>query len=245
MEHIGTLTSLHRYPFKGMAGESLEEAFVTYSGLQGDRVWAFLDSENHSSFPWMTARIGREMLRFVPRFIEAPPADEEHPDALSQYRARVTTPEGETFDADSRGLRRHLEKRFGRPLTLRFSDRGMHDCCPVSILGLSTVQALSRECELELDPLRFRANFYVQWDTPEPFFEDTLVERRLQIGDKLALMVVKKDARCVIINLEPKTAEPSPVVLEKVARGHRGRTGVYATVLHHGKARCGDPILAY
>jgi uncharacterized protein YcbX len=243
MERIGTVNSLHRYPFKSMAGESLEEGFITYSGLLGDRVWAFVDNEDRSSFPWMTARRAADMLRFVPRFLEPPSPDDEHPDA-SHYRARITTPEGEVFDADSRGLRRHFEKRFGRPLTLRFSDRGMHDCRPVSILGLTTVQALSRECSLELDPLRFRANLYVQWESAEPFYEDSLIDRRLQIGEKLLVMVVEKDARCVVINIDPKTAQASPVVLEKVARGHRGRAGVYATVLHHGKVHTGDPIYA-
>ena len=70
--------------------------------------------------------------------------------------------------------------------------------------------------------MRFRANFYVQWATDEPFFEDSLVGRELRIGETVTIQIVKKDGRCVMITLDPDTASRSPVVLEKVARDHDG-----------------------
>jgi hypothetical protein len=53
---------------------------------------------------------------------------------------------------------------------------------------------------------------------------------------------VKKDWRCVMINLDPDTAEASPVVLEKVARQHEGCLGVYGAVLREGVVRANDPL---
>lgn len=241
MERIGTLASLHRYPFKSMAGEPLQEAFVSYSGMLGDRVYAFVANPKRIWFPWMTAREGHEMLLFTPRFEQPPDPADAHP-GPARYRIEVTTPEGKVFAADSAELRQHLEQRFGRRLTLRFSERGMHDSRPISMFGLATLQALSRECGTELDRRRFRANFYAEWDDPQPFYEDSLVGKRLQVGDKLSLMVVKKDARCIIITLDPDTAQGAPVVLEKVAREHKGCAGVYATVVHDGQVKPGDPI---
>ena len=38
MELIGTVESLWRYPVKSMRGEELQEAFVGFSGVYGDRL---------------------------------------------------------------------------------------------------------------------------------------------------------------------------------------------------------------
>lgn len=120
----------------------------------------------------------------------------------------------------------------------------MTDAYPVSVFGLGTMRALSEETGLSLNPLRFRANFYVQWNSEEPFFEDSLVGRELQIGETVTIRVVEKDARCVMITLDPETAAPAPVVLEKVAREHAGCAGVYGAVLREGIVRANDPVYA-
>ena len=95
----------------------------------------------------------------------------------------------------------------------------MTDAAPVSLFGLATVRGLSQETGLALDPRRFRANFYVRWESDEPFYENQLVGRALRIGDYVTVQVVKKDGRCVIITLDSETSKGVPaVVLEKVAR---------------------------
>jgi uncharacterized protein YcbX len=118
----------------------------------------------------------------------------------------------------------------------------MTDAAPVSIFGLATVRALSQETGLTLDPRRFRANFYVHWERDEPFFEDQLVGHALRIGEVVAIQVVKKDVRCVMITLDPDTAAPLPIVLEKVVHQHDRCTGVYAAVLREGIVRADDPV---
>ncbi|MGH9700303.1 MAG: MOSC domain-containing protein [Candidatus Acidiferrales bacterium] len=241
MQPAGTLRLLRRYPVKSMAGEDLQEARVTFSGLVGDRVYAFIDNNNHSNFPWMTARQARQMLLFRPRFLDPPALDEEIPET-NRYSTEVVSPEGEKYWMGDVRLTELLENRFGHSLRLRFSERSMTDARPVSLFSLSTVAALSEETGLALDPRRFRANFYVQWEEQPPFFEDQLVGRELQIGGDVTIQVVKKDRRCVIINLDPATAESSPVVLEKVARVHDGCAGVYGAVLREGVVRADDPV---
>ena len=243
MKRIGTLTALRRYPVKSMAGEDLAEARVTFAGIAGDRVYAFIDTQNRSDSPWMTARQGHTMILFRPRFLDAPSADDAIPSA-DRYATEVTTPEGEKFRMGDAEFTRYLEKRLGRSLRLRFSERSMTDARPVSILGLSTLQALSGETGIALDRRRFRENFYVEWEDARPFFEDQLVGRELQIGETVMLQVVKKDGRCVIITLDPDTAASSPQILERVSRGHDGCTGVYGAVLREGIVRVDDPIYA-
>jgi hypothetical protein len=243
VEQLGRLRFVRRYPVKAMAGEDLQEVRLTYAGLVGDRVYAFVDNENRSSFPWMTGRLGHEMILYRPRFVTAPAAAEAHPPA-EKYATEVTTPEGEAFRLEDSRFTRHLERRFGRSLDLRFSERSMQDACPVSLISLRTVDALGEEAGLSLDHRRFRANFYVEWKDAEPFYEDRLVGRTLEIGEEAAVVVVKKDSRCKIITLDPETAAPAPQVLETVARHHGGCTGVYASVLREGIVRAGDAVRA-
>ncbi len=241
MERIGTLKTVRRYPVKSMAGEDLDAARVTFAGLIGDRVYAIVDNYNPTNFPWMTARQSREMILFRPRFLDPPPVEQEIPDA-AQYAMEVIAPGGEKFWMGDTNFTEHLEKRFGRSLRLRFSERNMTDSRPVSLFGLSTVRALSEETGITLDPRRFRANFYAAWDGDQPFFEDQLIGSEMQVGERVVVQLVKKDPRCVIINLEPETAAPSTVVLETVARQHNGCAGVYAAVLREGIVRAGDPL---
>lgn len=241
MERIGTLFRLRRYPVKSMAGEDLAEVRVTFAGLAGDRVYAFVDNQNKSSFPWMTGRQGPEMILFRPRLHDPLPAAELHPPADS-FAVDVTLPEGETFRMGDPKFTEYTEKRFGRSLHLRFSERSMTDAYPVSLLGLSTIRALSEETGINLDHRRFRANFYARWEKDAPFFEDELVGRELQIGEEVKVRVVKKDQRCKMITLDPETAESSPEIFEHVSRVHHGCTGVYGAVLTEGIVQSNGPI---
>ena len=241
MDRVGTLAVLRRYPVKGMAGEDVAAARVTFAGIVGDRVYAFVDERDQSSFPWMTARKAHEWLLLRPRFLDPPPVEEDIP-AASRYAAEVVTPEGEKFIAGDAIFTQYLERRFGHSLRARFSERSMMDVAPVSLFGLATVRGLSEETGLALDPRRFRANFYVRWEGDEPFYENQLVGRALRIGDDVTVQVVKKDGRCVIVTLDSETAERSPMVLEKVARDHGGCAGVYAAVLREGVVRTDDPV---
>ncbi|MGH9714529.1 MAG: MOSC domain-containing protein [Candidatus Acidiferrales bacterium] len=241
MNRIGALSVLRRYPVKSMAGEDLAEARVTFAGLTGDRVYAFVDNENRSNFPWMTGRQAHEMILFRPRLLAPPPPMEGNPRA-DDFSMEVTTPEGEKFQMGDTKFTEYAGKRFGRSLQLRFSERSMTDLYPVSLFGMSTARALSEETGMELDHRRFRANFYARWENDGPYFEDELVGRELKIGEDVTVRVMKKDGRCVMINLDPETAAASPAVLQQVARAHSGCLGVYCAVLIEGIVRANDPI---
>jgi uncharacterized protein len=240
-EPIGTVQLVRRYPVKGMAGEELNEVFVTFSGLVGDRVYAFYDPENKTDFPWMTPRIWEQMLLLQPKFVAPAVPTDERP-APENLRVAVTTPDGSSHDVTSETFRGHLERHFKRPIVLRFSERSMHDARPVSILGVKTLESLSTETGIAPDARRFRCNFLVDWRETAPFFEDSLVDRRIRIGEHLLMSVVKRNVRCKVMTLDPETAEAAPHVLETVARAHESRTGVYAVVLHEGIVRRGDSV---
>ena len=53
---VGTVEQLNRYPVKSMRAEPLTEAEVGYRGIKGDRRYAFIQGNDRSNFPWLTAR---------------------------------------------------------------------------------------------------------------------------------------------------------------------------------------------
>src|SRR6184192_1313786 len=68
MSIVGKVESLWRYPVKSMRGEELEEIFTGFSGIYGDRLFAFRSSASPKGFPYFTAREQRRLLQYRPRF---------------------------------------------------------------------------------------------------------------------------------------------------------------------------------
>jgi uncharacterized protein YcbX len=234
-----------RYPVKSMRGEKLSEVYVNYSGLTGDRVFAFVNPEKKDNFPWHSARQQHDLLLYQAKFKNSLSTDKQYPDE-NEFSVNVTTPEDKAYIITDDVFLKDLQKKAGATFSLRFSEKGMQDARPVSLISYASIDALANAVGESLDPLRFRANFYIKWDDAlegdHALFEDTLVDRQIRIGEKLEIRIVKKDPRCKIINLDPKTGELNPKVLMSVAKNFRGCIGVYAAVIREGEVRDGDNI---
>jgi uncharacterized protein YcbX len=257
MERVGALETVCRYPVKSMAGEELGEAFVGFAGVMGDRAYAFVRSPGPKGFPWHTGREQEDLILYRPRYCEAAgtilPLDVERsfgmapgvnpifPEAET-FAVEVATPGGRRLPVGSPELRAELEERAGQALTLRFSERSLYDCRPVSLFGNASAGALGEELGMEIDRRRFRANFYADWSDSGPYRENELVGRTLQVGERLQLAVLERDPRCKMITLDPDTGREEARVLRHVSKAHDGMAGVYAAVLVEGVVRQGDPI---
>jgi uncharacterized protein YcbX len=259
MSIVGTVESLWRYPVKSMRGQEMDELFAGFSGVYGDRIFAFHSSGSRPGFPFLTGREQRQMVRYQPRFrhpdkaaapINLAEAQNLPPGALAVYGNRtemmidVETPDGDTMAIDDPALIDRLRENIGQEheIKLAYSDRAMADCRPVSLLSLQTVKQLANETGIPIDKRRFRANIYADLKSVEGFSEDKFVGRSLRIGSKLTLAILDRDPRCMMITLDPETAEKTPAVLKQVAQAHDGMTGVYGAVLREGTIGKGDPI---
>jgi uncharacterized protein YcbX len=259
MQTIGRVDSVWRYPVKSMRGETLDEAFVGFAGIYGDRVYAFHDAGAPAGFPFLTSREQEHMLLYQPAFVRAggmrrpPNLDEAQamaPGATPVYAAepertvRVTAPDGATYSIDDPALLDRLRQGLGErhALSLMRSDRSLTDCRPVSIFGVATARQLSDEAGAMVDKRRFRANIYLEFESGEGFAEDDLVGKTVRIGEKATVAILERDPRCKMITLDPDTAEPNPDVMRCVTRKHDGRAGVYAAVLVEGTVRPGDRV---
>ena len=225
---IATVAELWIYPVKSMAGISTAEAEVGLDGIEGDRRYAFVrsDQAGRNGFPWMTARQSARMLWYKP---ELP-------------QVRVRTPEGSMCDVDDPALRDGLASQLGHSVFLLKCDRGTFDCQHISVFSLASLSALAAEVGCPIDRRRFRANLYVEPASGRAFEEDSWTGCLLQIGEGALIGVTKRDSRCVIVNLDPESGEQDPTVLKTIAQRHEGKVGVYANVVRPGKIRVGDEV---
>ena len=118
----------------------------------------------------------------------------------------------------------------------------MTDCRPLSIFAVQTAKKLGEEVGRAVDKRRFRANIYLDLPSSNGFAEDQFVGKTLRIGSKVIVSVLARDARCMMIVLDPDTAEKTPAVLKQVAQAHEGMAGIYGAVLVEGTLRKGDPV---
>jgi uncharacterized protein len=257
MSTIGTVESLWRYPVKSMRGEELNEAFLGFSGIYGDRIFAFESWAGRQGFPFFTGRDQRQMIRYTPRFRRPEKAarpinqiDAEKLGANPLYASPedlmldVETPAGNTVAIDDPALIETLcEGVDAKPqLRLLRSDRALTDCRPVSIFAVETAKKLGDETGIPIDKRRFRANIFIDLTSSDGMTEKDLVGRSIKIGGKVIVAVLERDARCMMITLDPDTAEKEPALLKQVAQAHSGMAGVYGAVLSEGTLRKGDSI---
>ncbi len=259
MAIIGKVESLWRYPVKSMRGEALNEAYVSYAGFYGDRLFAFTSAAGPKAFPYLTGREQARMLLYRPRFryperAAKPPNWAEAEDAGSgltpisanhiDLAVDVETPSGDVLSVDDPALIRQLSDglRESEDLTLLRSERAMTDCRPVSLFSIQTAQRIGEELGTTLDKRRFRANIFMDLASTSGFAEDELVGRTLRIGRRAVMSILLRDPRCAMITIDPDTAERNTAILGRVAKAHDGKAGVYGAVLVEGVVRVGDTI---
>src|SRR5215469_520502 len=257
MSVIGKVDSVWRYPVKSMRGEELDEAFAGFSGIYGDRLFAFQSSASPKGFPYLTAREQRQLLQYRPRFrypdkaarpINLTEAESMGANPVSADPAElmvdVETPDGKTVAIDDPALITMLRADIDQKhqLTLMRSERALTDCRPVSIFSLQSARQLGEETGVPMDKRRFRANVYVDLTSAQGFAENEFVGRSLRIGPKVVVTILERDPRCVMITLDPDTGEKTPAILKKVAQAHDGLAGVYGAVLVEGLLHKGDSV---
>src|SRR5262249_22116066 len=257
MSVVGKVDSLWRYPVKSMRGAELDEAFAGFSGIYGDRLFAFRSSASPTGFPYFTAREQRRLLQYRPRFRRpdkaARPINLTEAESMganpvsadpSELMIDVQTPDGNMLAIDDPALIEMLRTDIDQKhqLTLMRSERALTDCRPVSIFSLQSAKQLATETGIPIDKRRFRANVYVELASANGFAENAFVGRSLRIGSKAAVTILERDARCMMITLDPDTGEKTPEILKKVAQAHDGMAGVYGAVIVEGMLHKGDPV---
>jgi uncharacterized protein YcbX len=234
---LGRVVELVRYPVKSMAGIPSESAFLGWHGLHGDRRFAFRRVGDKSGFPWLTASRLAELLLYQPCGL-----NEGTGEPLPTH---VRTPAGVEQELWSAELQREVAERFGSEVELMRVRHGIFDDATISLISSATIARVSRESGVAVDSRRFRANIVIECDEGESFLEERWMGGTLVFGERESrpeVRVTMRDARCAMLNLDPKTATPDARVLKAVVQLNQNNAGVYGTVVQTGTIRVGESV---
>lgn len=112
MERVGTISQLWRFPVKSMAGEPLERAEVTQSGVVGDRLWAVRDVEKGCI---TGGKRLPALMTCTARFLAEPPADAVD-DRVPPVA--IALPDGTELRSDQPDVDARLSHFLGRAVSL-------------------------------------------------------------------------------------------------------------------------------
>ena len=242
---------IYRYPVKGLSPEPMDEVALEAGGvIPFDRAYAIENGPGRFN-PVEPKHLPKTNFLMLMR-------DER----LAALRTRFD-PSSETliiFREGRQVARGNLRTRVGRQMIEQFlaaymaeSLRGpprivsapghsfsdMPAKC-LHIVNLASVRELERAVGRSVDPLRFRANIYVEG--LEPWQEFSWVDRDITIGST-RLSVFHRTRRCDATNVDPGSGVRDMAIPAKLLRswGHSD-FGVYAKVIAAGRIGTGDPV---
>lgn len=246
------LASLYRYPVKGLSPEPLDAAELQADGyFPGDRLFALENGPSgfDPAAPEHQPKIKFLMLMRNGALAGLATRYDEATGVLTIARGGREVARGDLRSAEGRGAIEAFLTGFlgpeirGRvrlltaPDGFRFTDSKSGF---VSLVNLASVAAIAQAQGAALDPLRFRANLYVE-DT-SPWAEAALPGRTLSVGG-VRLEVLKMTDRCAATGIEPGTGRRDMDLVQTLRRnfGHID-CGVYARVIDGGRIKAGDAI---
>jgi len=246
------IASLYRHPVKGFTPERLASADLAAGQcFPCDRLYAVEDGPSGFD-PAAPAHISKMKFTVLAKIPAVAKASTAYDEATGVFRA---TAEGlADFAGDLRGeagrqgletwLATLLDGQIKGPLRVvegpgdyRFMDSRSGY---VSIVNLASVRDLEARLGRPVDPLRFRANLYVEgWPA---WVENDWTGRAMRVGEARA-EVLKPIVRCAATHVDPVTAERD-IELVKALFDHYGHMfcGVYLKVEEGGAVREGDVV---
>jgi GntR family transcriptional regulator / MocR family aminotransferase len=243
------VASLYRYPVKGLSPEKLPSVQLTAGmGFPLDRKYALLRTEaafDPAAPAWLPK------ANFVMLMLHEQVAALQTRYSAQGGRLQIRTPEGHErmFALNDGAQRAALEKFFLEFLPKRltaaprlveadghqFTDKAEKY---VSLINLASVRELEKRWGEALDPLRFRANIYI--DGAAPFTELDWVRQEIRFGRAIAV-VMQRNGRCAATNVNPQTGVRDRDVPGKLRAefGHKD-LGIYLKITEPGLLSTGD-----
>ena len=246
------IASIYRHPVKGFTPERLTSATLEAGAcFPCDRLYAVEDGPSgfDPAAPQHISKMKFTVLAKIPAVAKARTTYDEatgvfsataegRPDFAGDLRSEAGRTGFEAWLADLLGedIRGPLKVVEG-PGAYRFMDSRSGY---VSIVNLASVRDLGDRLGMTLDPLRFRANLYVEgWPA---WAENDWTGKTLAVGGATA-EVLKPIVRCAATHVDPTTAERD-VDLVKALFDNYGHMfcGIYLNVTAGGDVGEGDAV---
>lgn len=247
------VTSIHRYPVKGLSAETLETVELETDRLiPFDRRFAIAHGsapvdpaapEWHSKAHFLQVMSVPKLAALETVFDDATATLEIRRNGRQIARGDLTSRTGCTVIEQFFAAYAKSDLR-GAPKVVDLGQRGYTDTdAPyLSVINLASVRDLERVVGRTVDPMRFRGNLLV--DGLEPWVEMGWVGRTLTIGGA-TLRVEEIIGRCAATNVDPATGQRDLTIPHDLQRGF-GHTdcGIYVRVTGPGRVAVGDPLNA-
>jgi hypothetical protein len=249
-----SISAIYRYPVKGLSPEPLERTNLARGEtVPGDRLYAI---ENGPSGFDPAAPRHQPKTRYLMLMRNERLATLRTRLDLGTHTLAVAFDgyEAARGDLRTRGGRQQIESFFGKfcadelrgpPKVLHATGHSFSDVAKkvVSIINLASVAALEDAVGARVDPLRFRANVYVEgWLA---WHEFDLLGREISVASGVRLKVIRRIVRCAATNVDPETGQRDLAIPDTLMRsfGH-GDCGVYAEVVAGGDIAVGGGLRA-
>lgn len=253
----GRVVRLFRYPIKGLSPEPMERLdLVQHHGIAHDRSFAlalgttqfdpaapqplaktnFLMLARNEALARLRSRFEPETRRLIVRLAGQTVVEA----ALDEAVGRAAVEDFFTaFMGDAACGRVRVVSSPGH----RFTDIGapvpaFMNC--VSLINLASLRAVETAMGRRLDPLRFRANVYI--DGPSAWAEFDWMNTVVTLGG-VPCQVVRRTRRCPATNVDPVTADRDADVPRALREkfGHAD-LGVYLQMAGSGPVMLGDGV---
>lgn len=247
------IASLYRYPVKGLSPEPLQSVELK-SGetLPFDRAYAIENGQGRFDVnaPRHLPKINFLMLMRDERLATLRSAFDDATETLTisrdgkqVARGQLTTPLGRQLIEQFVAAYMKAELR-GAPKIVQAPGHSFSDMAAkcVHIVNLASVREVERIIGRPVDPLRFRANLYL--DGMEPWSEFAWLDREISVGPT-KLAVFARTQRCEATNVDPATGARDMAIPAHLMRawGHQD-FGVYAKVVKGGEIAIDAPVTA-
>jgi uncharacterized protein len=242
------ITQIWIYPIKSCAGVGLSEGVLGERGLQHDRQWMLVDQTTGKlvtqrevpKLVWVTPQITEtELIVNAPempelRLVRREIGESRRVSVWLDFMDAVRIPEAKEWfqDYSKKDVELvYLPDSSPRPMNPKFGTRHLTfvDGNPLHIISESSVAELNTRLKTPVEFSRFRANLI--FSGGEPYAEDAWTKITI---DALPFDVYEACQRCVVLNLDPKTALSSKEPLATLARYRRqGQHVLFGQNINH------------
>jgi uncharacterized protein YcbX len=242
------VSALYRYPVKGLSPEPLERASLSAGQtLPFDRAYAIENGPGRfdAAAPRHLPKICFLMLMRDERLATLKTKFDDETETLTIFRdgkqvarGQLSTPLGRQLIEQFIAAYMKAELR-GAPKIVSAPGHSFSDVAAkcVHIVNLASVRELERILGRPVDPLRFRANLYLEGVSP--WAELGWLDKELRIG-QAELVAFACTSRCEATNVDPATGARDMAIPAHLVRtwGHQD-FGIYAKVVTGGEVGIG------
>ncbi len=247
-----TVAKICRYPVKGLTPETLDGVELTEGrGLPDDRRFALTlgtTPVDGSKTPWIPKTNFLSLLRHE-KLAKLRALFDSESGVLAIERKGKQVAKGDITTTVGRAMIEEFfaaymgEAARGRPKLVE-AEAGQvlsdHSTAVVSIINLASVKDLERVTGKPVDPLRFRANVYL--DGLAAWAEFDWVGKNITLGGA-KLGIIQRIDRCAATNVDPETGARDLNLPKDLQRGFgHADMGVYAAVTAPGRVALGDTV---